>query len=191
MRLAEQDEEDGIGVTLAKFRNLGRGVPVACTDLAQIFARHAVEAVYGFRVIARGGEQFVKGAPIVSPVEVKADTLAKFGLVNFAAPPFVEDVLVAGKDGFNSQNHGTVSGERALLDQRCSMALRGGQRVIVPDEDDVGGVESTLNLLGIQDGVVAAVCFVELAKIFATAVRILGANFALDSGLAIYASLDF
>ncbi len=156
MRFAEQHEDDGVGMALADFGNLGGGVTVAGADLAQIFARHAVETIDGFRVIARGDQQFVKWGPVVSPVEVEADALAEFALVDFAAPPFVENVLVAGEDGFDPEHHWTVPGQRALLDQRCGIALRSWQRVVVADQDDVGGMQSGLNLLRIENRIVAA-----------------------------------
>ena len=49
MRFAEEHEDDGIGMTLADFGDLGSGVTVARANLAQIFARHAVEAVERLR----------------------------------------------------------------------------------------------------------------------------------------------
>src|ERR1700685_1379785 len=101
---------------------------------------------------------------------------------HFAAPPFVENVLVAGENGFDAKHDGTIPGERALLDQGGGMELSGGQRVVVADEDDVGGVQSLLNLMRVEQRFVAAKCLVEFAKILAAVVRILGADFALHSG---------
>ncbi len=181
MGLTEQHEDDGVRMAFADFGDLGGGVTVAGADLAQIFARHAIESVDGFGVIARGDQQFVKWGPVVSPVEVEADALAEFAFVDFAAPPLVENVLVAGENGFDSEHDGAVPGQRALLDQRRGIALRSGQRVVIADEDDVGGVHSVVNLLGIENGVVAAKNLVEFAKIFAAVVGILGADFALHS----------
>ena len=51
-------------------------VPVTSSDFAQIFARHAIEAVDGGAVVAGGAEQFVKGGPVVSPVEFETNALA-------------------------------------------------------------------------------------------------------------------
>jgi hypothetical protein len=118
MRLAEQHENDGVGMALADFGDLGRSVTVAGADLAQVFARHAVQAVDGFGVIARGDEQFVKRSPVVAPVEVEADALAEFALVDFAAPPFVENVLVAGENGFDTEHHMG----RSAASARCSIS---------------------------------------------------------------------
>ena len=181
MRLAEQHEDHGVGMALADFGDLGGGMAVAGADLAQIFARHAVQAVDRFGMIARGDQQFVKWGPVVSPIEVEADALAEFALVDFAAPPFVENVLVASENGFDSEHHGAIPSQRPLLNQRCGVALRGGQRVVVADQDDIGGAQSFLHLLGIEQRIVAAKCLVEFAKIFSAVVRILGADFALHS----------
>ena len=63
------------------------------------------------------------------------------------------------------------------------MALGGGQGVVVADEDYVGGMQRGLNLGSlVEQRVVGAKGLVELAKIFAAVVRILGADFALHSG---------
>ena len=102
MRLAEQHEDDGVGMALADFCNLRSGVTVTGADFAQIFAWHAVETVDGLGMVAGSDEQMVKWRPIVSPVEVEANALPEFGLVDFSAPPFVENVLVAGKNGFDA-----------------------------------------------------------------------------------------
>ena len=134
-------------MALANLGNLGRGMTIAGADFAQIFARHAIETVDGLAMVARGDQQFVKRSPVVSPVEIEADALPQFVLVNFAAPPFFENVLVAGEDGFDSKHHRAISSQGALLDQRCGIALRGGQSVVVADQDDVGGLQSVLNLL--------------------------------------------
>ena len=52
--------------------------------------------------------------------------------------------------------------------------------MVVADEDHVRGVQSALNLLRIEQRIVVAERLIEFAKIFAAAVRILGADFALD-----------
>ncbi len=124
-------------MALPDFGQLVDGVTIARADLAQIFPRHAVQAVDGVGVLARRHQQFVERRPVVAPVEIEANALAQFFGVNLAPPPFVEDVLVAGEDGFHSQHHGTVSGLGAFFQQARGKALRGRQRVIVADENDV------------------------------------------------------
>ena len=182
MGLAEKYEDDGVGMAFADFRDFGGGVAVARSNLAQVFARHAVQAVEGFSVIARGNQQVVKGCPIVSPVKVEPDALAKFVLVDFAAPPFIEDVLVASEDRFDAEHDGAVAGQGALLEQRGGVALGRGQGVVVADKNYIGLSESGLNLFGVQQRVVIAKSLIKLAKIFTAAVRILGADFTLHSG---------
>jgi hypothetical protein len=61
------------------------------------------------------------------------------------------------------------------------MALCGGQRVVIADKDDTGGMQRALNLMRIKNGIVAAIGLVELAQIFSAVMRILGADFALHS----------
>ncbi len=182
MRLAKEHIDHSVRMALANLANLGGGVAVAGPDLAQIFARHAVETVKRLGMIAGGDQQFVERRPVVSPIEVESDPLAEFVLVNVAAPPFVENMLIASKDGFNAKDDWPITREGALLDQRCGITLRGRQRVVVADQDHVGRTQGALNfLLGIENRIVVAECLVELAKISATVVRILGADFALHS----------
>src|SRR5208282_568084 len=88
--------------------NLVGGVTVTGPDFAQIFARHAIKAIDGCAAVAGGGEQFVKWRPVVSPVKFETDALAQLVFVNLGAEPLVENVLVAGKNGFDSQHHGAV-----------------------------------------------------------------------------------
>jgi len=158
------------------------GVAVAGADLAQVFARHAVETVNGIAMIARRDQQIVKRSPVVSPIEIETDALPEFVLIDFAAPPLVQNVLVAGVNGFHSQYHGTIAGQRALLHHRCGVALRGRQCVIIADKDYVGGVQCSLKLGGIEQCIVAAKSLIKLAKIFAAAVGILRADFPFHAG---------
>src|SRR5580765_8241803 len=90
-------------------------------------------------------------------------------------------MLVARENGFDSQNNFAISGESTLLNQRCGVALGGRQSVVVADENDVGRVDSGLNLLGIEHRLVVTIRFVKFAQVFAAVVRILGANLALHS----------
>src|SRR5580704_617103 len=106
--LAEQHEDGSAGMALTDLGNFIDGVAVAGADLAQIFSGHAIEAVNGVTVFAGGDEQFVEGAPFVSPVGVETDALAKFVLVDFAAPPFLEHVLMTGEDGFDPEHNGAI-----------------------------------------------------------------------------------
>jgi len=92
-------------------------VTVTRPDLTQIFAGHAVEAVDALAVIASGDQQLIKRSPIVSPVEIEANALPQFRFLNFAPPPLVENVLIAGKNGFDAEDDAAITGQRALLEQ--------------------------------------------------------------------------
>ena len=52
MRLAEQHHHDGVGMAARDLGDLLGGVAVAPGDLAEIVARHAVEAIDPHRVLA-------------------------------------------------------------------------------------------------------------------------------------------
>src|SRR5580704_17276461 len=54
--------------------------------------------------------------------------------------------------------------------------------MVVADQDHVSGAQDIQSLFRIEDRIIAAESLVELAKIFAAAVRILGADFAFHSG---------
>ena len=106
----------------AHFGDFVGGVTVAGGNSAQILARHAVETIDRGGVVTCGGEEFAKRSPVVSPIEIEADALAQFGFVNLAARPFVEDVLVAGKNGLDSEHEGTLM-QRGIAQQRGQIAL--------------------------------------------------------------------
>src|SRR5690349_8736845 len=118
MRFAEENEDYSVRMPLANLGNLHGGVTVAGSDLAQVFARHAIESVKRFGMVASRDQQFVERHPVVAPFDVEADALSQFGLVDLATPPFVENVLVTGEDGLNPEHDRTVARQCALLDQR-------------------------------------------------------------------------
>ena len=130
-------------------------------------------------MLARSHQQFVKRSPVIAPVEIEANALAQFLFVNLAPPPFVEDVLVAGEDGFKSQHHGTVSGLGALFQQGRGKALRGRQRMIVADENDVGRGRRGFQLLRSMTDFVGTEGLAEVLQIFAAAVGIVDPDLAL------------
>src|ERR1039458_1902991 len=103
MRLAEQDKNKCVRMPAADFTDLVRRVAVARCNSAQILARHTIEPVNRGRVVPSGRKQFAKWSPVISPIQIEAGALPKFGFVNLAARPFVEDVLVAGKNSLDSQ----------------------------------------------------------------------------------------
>src|ERR1019366_64511 len=88
-------------------------------------------------VVPGSRKQFVKWSPLVSPVEFKAYTLAQLVLVNFAAEPFFENVLIAGENSFNSQ-HDRALVQFRVAQERCQVLLRVGQGVVVSDQNDSG-----------------------------------------------------
>jgi len=61
------------------------------------------------------------------------------------------------------------------------MPLRRRQRMIIANQNNVGGVQSIVQLLRVEKGIVRAECLVELPQIFPPAMRILRPNLALHS----------
>src|SRR5579862_5270806 len=166
---------------LANFGNLVDGVAVAGTDFAQVLAWHAVESINRLSVLASGNEQFVKRLPVVSPVEMKANAFPQLVFADLAPPPLVEDVLIASKDRLKSKNDRTLPRQRTMLEQRSSKALASRQGVIVADQNDVGILGLGVNLTDVENRLVAAVSLTEIPQILATAVRIVRADFALNT----------
>src|ERR1700687_4121633 len=105
VRLTEQYDDERVRMAAAEIGKLVGGVPVTSSDFAQIFARHAIEPVDGGAVVAGGEEQFEKRSPFVSPVECETDALPHLAFINLAAEPFVENVLVAGVNGFDPKHY--------------------------------------------------------------------------------------
>ena len=53
--------------------------------------------------------------------------------------------------------------------------------MVIANQDHIGGLQGVLNLLTVQKRIVVAESLRELSKIFAAAVRILGADFTFHS----------
>ena len=132
-------------------------------------------------MVPRGDEQFVKRSPIVSPVEFEADALPQFRLVNFTAEPFVENVLVAGEDGFDSEHYRAMMAAE-LAKQRGQVALRIGQGMVVAHQNDSGFGDFVADVAGGNDLFVRAVGFAKVAQILTPRRGVNGANLALDAG---------
>src|SRR6202171_1527104 len=180
MRLSEQRNDERVRIAAAEFGNLIGRMAIAGSDLAQVFARHAIKAVDGGAAVAGGGEQFVKWSPVVSPVEFEPDALAKLAFVNFAAEPFVENMLVAGKNSFHSQ-HYRAPVEFEIAEERSQIALRIGQGMIVADQDDSRFGDFLADIIGVQNFLIGAIGVAKVAEIFAPAGRINGADLTLDA----------
>src|SRR5258708_2018032 len=129
-RLPKKNQHERVGMTLAELGYLVGGVAVARPGLAQVFAGPATQPVAGCPLVAGGGKQLVKWSPIVAPVEVEPDALAQLVFVNLAASPFVENVLVARKNGFDSQHYMALA-EFGIAEERGQIALRVGQGMVV------------------------------------------------------------
>src|ERR1035441_5275448 len=184
MRLAEENQNERAGMAAAKFRNLVGGVPVARPDFTHIFARHAIEPVDRGAVVPGSRKQFVKWSPLVSPVEFKAYALAQLVLVNFAAQPFFENVLIAGENSFHSQHDGALV-QFGFTEQRRQVALRVGQGVVVADQNDSSFGDFVAHIARGQNSLVGAVGLAKVAKILASGGGIDGANLTLDAGAGV------
>ena len=133
-------------------------------------------------MLARSQQQFVKWLPIVAPIDIKSNALTEFCFTNFAAPPFVENVLIARKNRFHTQNHGPVAGLCAFFQQSRSKTLRSRQRMIIANQQNIGAVHERVELLPIENGLIGAVSLGEVPKIFATSVMILSPDLTFDTG---------
>src|ERR1700678_2099972 len=101
-------------MAFAHLGNLRRGMAVARSDLSQVLARHAIQPIDSFAVIPRRNQQLVKWSPVIAPIQIKSDALTQFFIVDFTAPPLIEHMLIAGKDGFHSDHDWSVSNHRAV-----------------------------------------------------------------------------
>ena len=115
MRFTKQNQNRGVGMRLTDFPNFVSSMPIPHADLTQVFTRHTIEPIDGFRMLARSDQQFVKWRPIIAPVEIETNALPQFCFTNFATPPFVKYVLVSGKNGFHAEDYRTISGKRPRL----------------------------------------------------------------------------
>ncbi len=181
MRFAEHHHDDGVGMAARDLGDLLCGVAVAPGDLAQVVARHAVEAIDPHRVLAGRDQQLVERFPVVSPVQVEADAFTQLFVVDLAAHPLVEDVLVAGEDRLHTQHHRPAAFRCSLQNLR-SEALRGGQSVVIADQHHVSLAQLGFHLFQGQKGFIIAEGLAKVAEILAAAVGISGPEFALQAG---------
>src|SRR5215469_3411538 len=156
-------------------------MPVARPNFSQILPRHAVQTVKTVAVIASGQQKFVERGPIVSPIEIEAHALPKLRFLDFPPPPFVNNVLIAGKNGLEPENHWPIFVESSPLDERCGKALGCRQTVIIADQNNIRRTDCGLDLLAIEHGFVSFESLVEFAEIFAAIVRILRPDFPLHT----------
>ena len=98
--------------------------------------------------------RFVERRPVVAPVEVEADALLQFFGVNLAPPPFVENVLITGKNCFETEDYGAVSGLGTFFQKSRGKTLGRRQSVIVADENQVGAAHAGAKFLPVDDGFV-------------------------------------
>src|SRR5271155_4277979 len=123
---------------LMNLSNLVGRMPVSRSDLAQVFPRHAIQTIDGVRVFAGGHQRFIKGGPLIAPVEVETNALAQLIFVDLAPPPFVEDVLMARENRFDSEHDRPVARLGAVFEQTGSKTLRRRKRVIIANQKYVG-----------------------------------------------------
>src|SRR2546430_13210761 len=127
-------------------------------------------------MLARSEQQFVEGLPVIAPIQIKTNALTQFCFIDFPPPPFIENVLIARKNRFYSQDHGSVAGLRAFLQQGCSKPLRSRQRMIIANQQNIGVAHWSVKLLSVEDGLIRAVSLGEVPKVFASPVMIVGSD---------------
>src|SRR5438045_4869332 len=64
MRFPEKHQNCGVRMRLTDFPNFVSSMPIPHADLTQVFTRHTIEPIDGFRMLARSDQQFVKWRPI-------------------------------------------------------------------------------------------------------------------------------
>src|SRR5438552_6635484 len=137
MRFPEKHLNCGVRMRLTDFPNFVSSMPIPHADLTQVFMWHTVEPIYGFCVLARRNQQFVKWRPIIAPVEIETNALPQFSFTNLPTPPFLKYVLVSGKNGFHAKDYRTISRKRPRLQQSRGKLLRGWKGVIIANQNNI------------------------------------------------------
>src|ERR1700730_16037353 len=131
--LPEQHKDHRIRMASPHLHDFCAGVAISQSNFSQVVSRHAIEAVECLVVVSGGRQDFTEGSPVVPPVNVEANPLTQFVLVNLAPPPLVQNVLVAGEDGLDPKYDWPVAGERTLFYNRGGVVLCRRKSVIVAD----------------------------------------------------------
>src|SRR5208282_1529161 len=119
--------------------------------------------------------------PVVSPVQFETDALAQLVFVNFAAEPFVENMLIAGKNSFQPQHHVALV-EIVVAQQRRQVALRVRQRVVIAYQNRSGFGNLLTDVGRGNHSLVRKVGLAKIAKILASGSGIDRSNLTLDAG---------
>src|SRR5580704_16647423 len=114
---------------LMNLSNLVGRMLISRSDLAQVLPGHAIQTIDGVRVFAGGYQQFLKGGPLIAPVEVETNALTQLIFIDLAPPPFVEDVLMARENRFDSKHNRPVARLGAVFEQT-------GQNAAPPEARD-------------------------------------------------------
>ena len=169
-------------MALADFSNLVGGVPVARSDLAQIFARHAIEPVDGCAVVASGARAVRKMASSRIPSRVRN---GHAGAVqpSSISPRNHSSRMCWSREKMVSTPSTTGRWWRSRSQSsEARIALRVGQGVVVADQDDSGVGYFAADIAGGENLLVGAVGLAKIAKILASGGGIDGANLTLDAG---------
>src|SRR5689334_13995073 len=117
-------------------------------------------------MLAGSGQQFKNRSPVISPLRIKTDAPAQGGGIDFAAPPLVKDVLIAGEDGFQPEDYGAVSGLGSGFQKFAGEVLRVRQSVIVAQQNNIRGLDTCIEFRGVENPFVRPKGLVVLAQIF-------------------------
>src|ERR1043166_5043526 len=102
-------------MALPNLSDLVRSVSVTRANLPQVFTRHTIQSVNTLGMIACSHQQFIEGLPIISPVKIETNAFTQLVLINLAPPPFIQNVLIAGKNCFDAQHYRTPTIQSPLL----------------------------------------------------------------------------
>src|SRR5690349_3250986 len=108
---------------LSNVANFRGSMTIARANLPEILARHTVQAINRLAVLAGTFQEREERLPVVTPIGVVANAVAQFGFLDLTAHPFIQDVLVAGKDRFHADHDRTAASLRQLFDQRRRESL--------------------------------------------------------------------
>ena len=156
-------------------------MPIARANLAQILTWHAVQPIDRRAALPRRQKNVKEGSPVVSPIQIKTNSLSKFTFVDLSVQPFVDDVLVPGKNRLYSE-HQRPAMQRRLAQQRSNITLRCRQRVVVADQGDVSLADFFVDIFRRQNSLIRAESLAKVAHIFARKRIVIGTNFALHAG---------
>ena len=68
----------------------------------EVFPGHAIQGIYTFGMVTRSAQKLIERLPLIAPLAIEPKPAPEFVFRNFAAPPAIQNSLIAGQHRFHA-----------------------------------------------------------------------------------------